>query len=176
MKIDKISVVGLFGTFDHEIVLNSDPPITLVLGRNGLGKTILLRMLSAIFTNHLEYLCQVQFKSFTIYFELDNKLVISRLPKTFNELKFEFSRYKGQVISTDSRSLKIGQKKYGRFQELLRNSKQLRESYLGAIMDVPEYDLKDKFELVASLSKKWLDTSEKNKDNYPKWLKDVMDA
>ena len=34
MKIDKISVVGLFGTFDHEIVLNSDPPITLVLGRN----------------------------------------------------------------------------------------------------------------------------------------------
>lgn len=27
MKIDKISVVGLFGTFDHEIVLNSDPPI-----------------------------------------------------------------------------------------------------------------------------------------------------
>ena len=111
MKIDKISVVGLFGTFDHEIVLNSDPPITLVLGRNGLGKTILLRMLSAIFTNHLEYLCQVQFKSFTIYFELDNKLVISRLPKTFNELKFEFSRYKGQVISTDSRALKIYRKR-----------------------------------------------------------------
>lgn len=72
--------------------------------------------------------------------------------------------------------MKIEQKKYGRFQELLRNSKQLRESYLGAIMDVPEYDLKDKFELVASLSKNWLDTSEKNKDNYPKWLKDVMDA
>lgn len=176
MKIDKISVVGLFGTFDHEIVLNSDPPITLVLGRNGLGKTILLRMLSALFTNHLEYLCQVQFKSFTIYFELGNKLVISRQPKTFNELKFEFSRYKGQVMSTDSRALKIGQKKYGRFQELLRNSKQLRESYLGAIMDVPEYDFKDKFELVATLSKNWLDTSEKNKDNYPKWLKDVMDA
>lgn len=176
MKIDKISVVGLFGTFDHEIVLNSDPPITLVLGRNGLGKTILLRMLSALFTNHLEYLCQVQFRSFTIYFELGNKLVISRQPKTFNELKFEFSRYKGQVMSTDSRALKIEQKTYGRFQELLRNSKPLHESYLNAIMDVPEYDLKDKFEMVTSLSKKWLDTSEKNKENYPKWLKDVMNA
>lgn len=43
-------------------------------------------------------------------------------------------------------------------------------------MDVPEYDLKDKFELVASLSKNWLETSEKNKNNYPKWLKDVMNA
>lgn len=176
MKVEKISVIGLFGTFDHEIILNSEPPITLVLGRNGLGKTILLRMLSAIFTNHLEYLCQVKFKFFTIYFELGNKLVISRQPKTFYELKFEFSRYKGQVVSIDSRALKIEQKTYGRFQELLRNSKTLRESYFGAIMDAPEYDLKDKFELVSSLSKNWLDTSEKNKGNYPKWLKDVMNV
>lgn len=176
MKVEKISVIGLFGTFDHEIILNSEPPITLVLGRNGLGKTILLRMLSAIFTNHLEYLCQVKFKFFTIYFELGNKLVISRQPKTFYELKFEFSRYKGQVVSIDSRALKIEQKTYGRFQELLRNSKTLRESYFGAIMDAPEYGLKDKFELVSSLSKNWLDTSEKNKGNYPKWLKDVMNV
>jgi len=49
MRIKKITVKKLFGMFCHEIPLNMDDHITIIHGPNGIGKTILLKMLNALF-------------------------------------------------------------------------------------------------------------------------------
>lgn len=177
MKLERIKVERLFGTFDHEIELNADPTITLVLGRNGLGKTILLKMLSAVFTNNLEYLCQIKFKTFTLYFELGNKLLISRMPKKFYELKFEFNSYKGRIVETNSRALKIEQNSFKQLQGLIQNSRSFRESYFNAILHSDEFSLKDKVDLIDGLNDTDIVAPKKEVfEKYPNWLKDIMNS
>ena len=45
MRLKRIFVQGLFDTFDHDLSLNLEGGITLMLGENGMGKTVMLRML-----------------------------------------------------------------------------------------------------------------------------------
>ena len=51
MRIKKISVRKLFGnpSFDYDIELNQVPPITILHGRNGTGKTVIFKMISGLF-------------------------------------------------------------------------------------------------------------------------------
>ena len=51
MKIQQISVSGLFGIFDHVIPLNVEDRITIIHSPNGFGKTALLRMLNGFFNS-----------------------------------------------------------------------------------------------------------------------------
>lgn len=48
-KLSRIEVRNLFGIFHHEIRLNDESGITIVIGENGLGKTVLLEMVEAFF-------------------------------------------------------------------------------------------------------------------------------
>lgn len=68
MKIKKISVKKLFGVFDHEIPLNNDG-ITIVIGENGLGKTVLLEATSAFFAENFLFFRDVDFHQLTFHFE-----------------------------------------------------------------------------------------------------------
>ena len=55
MKLKKIRVKKLFGIFDHEIPVNNASGITIVIGENGLGKTVLLEMIEAFFKGRYFY-------------------------------------------------------------------------------------------------------------------------
>lgn len=72
MKIKKITVKKLFGVFNHEISLNNDSHITIIIGENGLGKTVLLEMIDAFFKGHYFYFNSVDFES--IEFEFDDRI------------------------------------------------------------------------------------------------------
>lgn len=69
MKIKKISVKKLFGVFNHDIPLNKKSGITIVIGENGLGKTIILEMIDALFKSKYFYFNSVSFKEFIIDFD-----------------------------------------------------------------------------------------------------------
>ena len=69
MRITKISVKGLFGMFDHEIPLNQDSRITIVHGPNGVGKTVLMRMVHSLFSGAGEIFGSTPFELFEVYFE-----------------------------------------------------------------------------------------------------------
>ena len=68
MRITKISVKGLFGMFDHEIPLNQESRITIVHGPNGVGKTVLMRMVHGLFNHDYKYLGEIPFEEFRIEF------------------------------------------------------------------------------------------------------------
>lgn len=47
MRISSIQVKGLLGLFDHQIDLNNK--LTIIYGENGVGKTMLFRLLNCLF-------------------------------------------------------------------------------------------------------------------------------
>lgn len=49
MKINRVKVKSLFGVFNHDIVLNEENGITIIIGENGLGKTMMLEAISSLF-------------------------------------------------------------------------------------------------------------------------------
>lgn len=69
MKFKKIEIEGLFHTFHHIIEFN-DSNITIVIGENGIGKTVTLNLIEAICENNIDYLFDVDFDVIT--FEFDN--------------------------------------------------------------------------------------------------------
>ena len=69
MRITKISVKGLFGMFDHEIPLNQESRITIVYGPNGVGKSVLMRMVHDLFHYDNEFLTKIPFDELHIVFE-----------------------------------------------------------------------------------------------------------
>jgi len=95
MKILKISVEGLFGTFKHEIPLNIEERITIIHSPNGFGKTAILRLIDGVFNSSYSALRSIPFKSFSI--ELDDKstLTIEKANPKKNgksEITFSLSR------------------------------------------------------------------------------------
>ncbi|WP_124981281.1 AAA family ATPase [Nonlabens xiamenensis] len=68
MKIKKISVRKLFGVFDHDIPINKKGGITIIIGENGLGKTIVLEMVEALFTGKYFYFNSIAFEKLILEF------------------------------------------------------------------------------------------------------------
>ena len=103
MKIKKITVKNLFGIFCHEIPLNVEEHITIIHGPNGIGKTILLTMLNALFNASYEKLRRIPFNEFYINFEdggvlcLEKKIKSDLVERNMDgddcDLVFEFSKH-----------------------------------------------------------------------------------
>lgn len=68
MNLTKITVRKLFGVFDHEVPLNKGG-ITIVIGENGLGKTVLLEATSAFFAENFLFFRDLEFQQLSFYFE-----------------------------------------------------------------------------------------------------------
>ncbi|WP_183041167.1 AAA family ATPase [Salipaludibacillus neizhouensis] len=87
MKLKEISVAKLFGIFDHEIKLKNERGITIIIGENGLGKTIILEMVESFFNGNIFRFKNIDFKelmfkfdddtSWTIYKQYENEKEIS---------------------------------------------------------------------------------------------------
>jgi predicted ATP-binding protein involved in virulence len=81
MRIQQISVSGLFGIFDHVIPLNMDERITIIHGPNGFGKTAMLRMLDGFFNSRYSVFRTIPFSNFRVAFDDSSSVEIV---KTFD--------------------------------------------------------------------------------------------
>ncbi len=67
-RLRRIEIDDLFGVYNHRIDLNLDSHVTFLHGPNGVGKTILLRMIDAVLSGRLNDFPQVPFSRFQILF------------------------------------------------------------------------------------------------------------
>jgi len=101
MRIVKISVTKLFGTFDHVIPLNVDEQITIIHGKNGVGKTSLLKLINGFFNLKYSELRAIPFAEFRIDFDDHSSVVITQEEKNkepknlVREIKFSFVNNQG---------------------------------------------------------------------------------
>ena len=90
MRITKIYVKKLFGVFDHEIPLNQESRITIIHGPNGVGKTVLLRMIDGIFSRSYQVFGEVPFEEFCVEFDGGDKLAV-RQQSDSRQLPLDFT-------------------------------------------------------------------------------------
>lgn len=114
MILNKVIVTGLFGTFDHTIEFKENPNITLLLGRNGLGKTVLLKMLSSVFSKDFSYLRKVKFDTFKLYFDGGEILGFTKNGKKKNDIALIFSRPDSKPLSVTFNKLGVEKEEFNR--------------------------------------------------------------
>ncbi len=76
MRVTKISVTGLFGQYDHTIPLNQEERITIIHGPNGVGKTILLRMIHGLLQANFGPFRDVPLQEFRLDFDDGSHLAV----------------------------------------------------------------------------------------------------
>ena len=107
MRIVKISVTKLFGTFDHVIPLNLDERITIIHGKNGVGKTSLLKLINGFFNLKYSEIRAIPFAEFRIDFDDQSYASIRKLEVEDEKIKdsdrkIEFSFVDGKKNPQDS--------------------------------------------------------------------------
>lgn len=86
MRIKQITVKHLFGIFDHTINLNMEERITIIHGKNGFGKTSILRLVNGFFNSKYSEIRAIPFQKFTITFD-DKSFVDIFKPSTSRNKK-----------------------------------------------------------------------------------------
>ena len=77
----KLEIAGLFGLYDHDLALRQDPPLTIVAGPNGVGKTTLLRLTTALLRATYRELVRYEFATLAVENEQGATIEVEPLPK-----------------------------------------------------------------------------------------------
>ena len=78
MKITKICIIGLFDHFNHVISFDPDERVTVMIGPNGYGKTMILQMLDALFNQNLNNLRKMPFTELNVFLDDGTELKVYR--------------------------------------------------------------------------------------------------
>lgn len=107
-KIKSITISKLFGYLDHEIYLNNEK-ITIIHGPNGVGKTVILRMINGLFNLNLAIFFLVPFEKFQIEFIDKRTITITKILKKGSKeprLEILYPDQKSEPAVFPSRDLK----------------------------------------------------------------------
>jgi predicted ATP-binding protein involved in virulence len=78
VRLTNILVDGLFDRFTHKIPLNLKDRITIIIGPNGFGKTMILRMINAFFNQSPIALVHIPFRKLRLDFDNGSSVSIHR--------------------------------------------------------------------------------------------------
>jgi len=92
MKINSIKVTKLFGVFDHEVPINNETGITIIIGENGLGKTVFLEMIEAFFRGNYLHFNDVNFEELIFFFDDGIKWILTKKNSTNRELSLSLTQ------------------------------------------------------------------------------------
>jgi predicted ATP-dependent endonuclease of OLD family len=78
-RLSEFRIEGLIGLYDHRIALNLEDRITIIIGPNGRGKTVCLKIIEALFRNHFGYLSGIPFRTASFYFTGGETIMLHRI-------------------------------------------------------------------------------------------------
>ncbi|WP_181391821.1 AAA family ATPase [Methanospirillum lacunae] len=104
IQLSHISIKDLFGIFNHEIPINTRDHITIIIGPNGVGKTIILKILIWIFKFNFASLMEIPFTSLKLDFNPNYSLTIKKERIKINSEKEVHTILNFYLNSPDSNS------------------------------------------------------------------------
>ncbi|NLH98672.1 MAG: AAA family ATPase [Chthonomonadales bacterium] len=78
MRVLGLEVEGLFGLWDHRFELDRDEHVTIIYGRNGVGKTTLLRLVQAFIDRNWWYVADTRFDRLSVVSDDNRRLCVRR--------------------------------------------------------------------------------------------------
>ncbi len=78
VRLSRFEVIGLFGQYDNIIPIHLDERITAIIGPNGRGKTVCLRLIDALYHRHFWEFSNVEYNSLCFYFNNGSSIEIIR--------------------------------------------------------------------------------------------------
>ena len=170
MKLHRVCVEGLFGTFNHIILFHEEPKITLLLGRNGLGKTVMLKMIDSVFSGDLSYLKKVKFDAFKLYFDNDTILNFKcTKEKNGNSINIIYSVLNEKAKKISLNKLRVDQISANKKIDAIRND--ILHFYMFShLLDSKSSDKRDYNDMWENV--KSIETIEQS-SSFPTWLSDI---
>ena len=108
LRLQRVEVDGLFGIYDHRIDLDLNDRVTVLHGRNGVGKTTVLRMISAFLRGDITYFSRIPFARFLLIFQDGSNLeLIPDEPNIENDTGTIAVKRKGARKKSDKVKLRI---------------------------------------------------------------------
>jgi len=114
LRIVSIETECLFNLYSHKINLNAEQRLTIVHGQNGVGKTVILRLVAAFFEGRYYEFLKYPFKAFTIMLS-DGRMIklellkpVSKKGRTNRNLKVSISVAGTSNVDVQSFDLEIG--------------------------------------------------------------------
>ena len=80
VRISRIGVIGLFDRFNYYLPLDTNEHITIMIGPNGYGKTMILRILNTLFNFPIRSLERIPFRKLEVVFDDQSILEVDRVP------------------------------------------------------------------------------------------------
>ncbi|SCL29976.1 hypothetical protein GA0074692_2836 [Micromonospora pallida] len=113
MQIHSFHVEGLFGKISHTIHFSGDTPVTIIAGPNGIGKTHILKLITAILEADGQTIADIPFARAVLKFSDGRSLAVSRRKTDVEITGFsQGSRVLGvQILSTGVADLWHGVKR-----------------------------------------------------------------
>jgi predicted ATP-binding protein involved in virulence len=88
MRIKEIKIEGLFDMFDHTIPLNMEERLSIVYGINGIGKTMMFKILDSLFNLDISNLSEYPFRQLVLTYENESILNVQNIDKKL-QISFE---------------------------------------------------------------------------------------
>lgn len=125
--IKKIEVEGLYDVFNHTIELK-DENITLILGENGLGKTVILKIINSFFSKAYSELFSYPYNMFKLVFDTDEAILITKeIAEDQNNLVLEYFKKNSNKKRSDIFRYPISQFNKRRY---LRRGNKYEQTYI----------------------------------------------
>lgn len=103
LRLSHFSVSGLFNEFNHNILFNEGERITALIGPNGLGKTVCLKLIDALFRRKWILFSSTQFNEVVFTFSDGSLITVRHL--TPEDIKTEVRSNIGVVFITERPNL-----------------------------------------------------------------------
>ena len=106
VTLSDVTVRGLFGRFNHRIALHKNERITIMTAPNGFGKTTILRIIHALFSQRLRRLAAIPFREVSARFDGGYRLRVTRASVASDALKSDkptltLRLYKGRRLEEE---------------------------------------------------------------------------
>lgn len=171
MRIARIVVKKLFGNdnLNHEIPLNEESCITVIHGPNGVGKTILLKMLHGLFNYEYELFRKIPFEEFLVEFESGHSVTVREL-KDSGEISIQFDDGTGALYSRFTPSNIVENEK---LREIVETSE---PAFFQIMLDKDYYWRKDTGTLYSrdEFLRKYPEVISETYGEVPEWFKDIL--
>lgn len=108
-RVERITVEGLFGLYDHIIHLNKVEHITVVHGPNGVGKTVLFKLTHALLTGRVLDLLKYPFQRFEVALTDGTRLEVvqeKQGTQTKTVREYKDNRRIGKEIALNAKNLR----------------------------------------------------------------------